>query len=54
MQELGILPDLTLLHVVPFRILEASFKILFNVLEGSIVLLVEAGLNLVKSNRCFD
>lgn len=54
MEMLRILPYLTVLHVVPFRILEASFKILLNVLEGSIVLLVEAGLNLVESNRCFD
>ena len=54
MEMLRILPYLTVLHVVPFRILEASFKILLNVLESSIVLLVEAGLNLVESNRCFD
>lgn len=54
MKMLCVLPDLTILHIVSFRILKTPFHVLLDVIKCSIVLLVKMCLNLIERNGGFD
>lgn len=54
MKVLRVLPDLTLLHVVLLRILEALFEVLFNLLEERISPMLQIAFDVVEGYRSLD
>lgn len=54
MKMLCVFPNLTVLHIVSFRILETPFKVLPDVFERSIVLLLKVDLNFIERNGSLD
>ncbi len=54
MKVLRVFPDLTLLHVVLLRILEALLKVLFNLLEERILPMFQSPFDVVKGYRPLD
>ena len=54
MQVFGVLPDLTLLHVVPFGVLETLLHVLLDILKGRILVIIELPFDVIESHRSFD
>lgn len=54
MQVFGVLPDLTLLHVVLLRILEALLDVLLDLFEERILPRLQSTLDIIKSYGSFD
>ena len=54
MEVFGVLPDLTLLHVVLLRVLETLFKILLDLVEERILSMLQPTLDLVEGDRSLD
>ena len=54
MEMLRILPYLTVLHVVPFRIAEARLEVLSDITKRLVFLQVKPGFNIVESYRMLD
>ena len=54
MEEFGVLPDLTLLHVVLLRVLETLFKVLLDLVEERILSMLQPTPDLVESYRSLD
>ena len=54
MQELSVLPDLTLLHVVSFRIAETRVEVLPEVLERRVLPPLELRLDVVEGDGPLD
>ena len=54
MEVFGVLPDLTLLHVVLLRVLEALLKVSLHLLEERIAAAVQPSLDIVESYWTLD
>lgn len=54
MEVFGVLPDLTLLHVVLLRVLETLFKVLLELVEERILSMLQPTPDLVESYRSLD